>query len=380
MNDARAPERAAQDRTVAAPPGGPLAGVRVLEIESIGPGPFAAMMLADLGANVLRIARPVGTGSRIGNPVLERGRAGTLHLDLKVAADRARLVELIGRCDALVEGFRPGVMERLRLGPDECLAANPRLVYGRVTGWGRTGPLASAAGHDINYIALSGALYACGTGASGPVPPLNLVGDFGGGGLLLAFGMVAALFEARGSARGQVVDAAMVEGAGTLMSMIYGLKANGRWPAARAGNILDGSAYFYRCYQCACGGWIAVGAIEIEFRRLFLEKLGLDAELAAILEGGDNNPDTHARIAAIFAAHSRDHWERLFDGSDACVSPVLNLDEVAVHPQNRAAQGFEVLDGAVHPMPVPRFSRTPLAHPRQVAAEAASRCMEWDIG
>lgn len=367
------------DARTSAASAGPLAGVQVLEIESIGPGPFASMLLSDLGANVLRIARPAGAETRVRNPVLERGRSGTLHLDLKSATDHARLLELIGRADALVEGFRPGVMERLRIGPDECLALNPRLVYGRVTGWGRKGPLAMTAGHDINYIALSGALYACGTRESGPVPPLNLVGDFGGGGLLLALGIVSALFEARGSGRGQVVDTAMVEGAGILMSMIYGLRANGRWPAARAGNVLDGSAYYYRCYECAGGGWMAVGAIEPEFRRIFLQKLGLDAEISSILAADDREPATHAKIAGIFAAQTRNHWERIFSIGDACVSPVLDLDEVAEHPQNRAAHGFELWDGALHPMPVPNFSRTSLSHPKAAAANAASRLAEWDL-
>ena len=357
---------------------GPLAGIRLLEIESIGPGPFASMLLADLGANVLRIARPARTDQRTPNPVLERGRSGTLHLDLKSLADYELLVRLIGRADALVEGFRPGVMERLRIGPEECLALNPRLVYGRVTGWGRTGPFANSAGHDINYIALSGALHACGTRDSGPVPPLNLAGDLGGGGLLLALGIVSALFEMRTSGRGQVVDTAMVEGASMLMSMIYGLRATGQWPAARAGNILDGSAYFYRCYQCSCGGWVAVGAIEPEFRRIFLQRLGIESEITAILQGGDSNAATHARIGAIFATQPRQHWERVFEASDACVSPVLDIDEVVAHPQNVASNGFQMLNGALHPVPVPRFSRTPLRDPRPPMDNAA-QLAEWDL-
>jgi alpha-methylacyl-CoA racemase len=357
---------------------GPLAGIRVLEIESIGPGPFASMLLADLGANVLRIARPDASQRRTRNPVLERGRAGTLCLDLKAPADYESLLGLLERADALIEGFRPGVMERLKLGPLECLARNPRLVYGRITGWGRTGPLAKSAGHDINYIALSGALYACGTLESGPIPPLNLVGDFGGGGLLLALGMVSALFEMRTSGRGQVVDTAMVEGAGMLMSMIYGLRATGGWPAHRAGNILDGSAYYYRCYRCACGGWMAVGAIEPEFRRIFLQKLGLDADIASILSAADSDAVTHARLAAIFATHDRQHWERVFEASDACVSPVLDLEEIAGHPQNVASNGFQVLDGAIHPVPVPRFSRTPLSAPHTRPRDAG-KLAEWGL-
>jgi alpha-methylacyl-CoA racemase len=356
---------------------GPLAGVRILEIESIGPGPFAAMLLADLGANVLRVSRIDASKRRTPNPVLERGRAGIVQLDLKSSADRKRALELIGRADALIEGFRPGVMERVGLGPTECLAANPRLVYGRVTGWGRTGPMAKAAGHDINYIALSGALYACGTRESGPVPPLNLVGDFGGGGLILALGVVSALLEARTSNRGQVVDTAMAEGAGTLMSMIYGLKAIGRWNAPRAGNILDGSAYYYRCYECSCGGWMAVGAIEIEFRRQFLNALGLEAEVAALLDADDCDAAVHARIAAIFRAQPREHWQTIFGVGDHCVSPVLRLDEVSQYPQNQSSNAFRSVDGILHPAPVPNFSRTPLADPGD-ATHAASKLEAWD--
>jgi alpha-methylacyl-CoA racemase len=376
--DAGIAKRACLGETALSAGNGPLAGIKVLEIESIGPGPFASMLLADLGANVLRIARPNANQRRTRNPVLERGRAGTLNLDLKSAADHATVIRLMERADALVEGFRPNVMERLKLGPDECLALNPRLVYGRITGWGRTGPLAKTAGHDINYIALSGALHACGTLESGPIPPLNLVGDFGGGGLLLALGMVSALFETRTSGRGQVVDTAMVEGAGMLMSMVYGLRAIGGWPAQRAGNILDGSAYFYRCYKCACGGWMAVGAIEQEFRRILLQKLGLEAEAASILYVADSDPGTHAKLAAVFATHDRKHWERVFEGSDACVSPVLDLDEIAEHPQNVASNGFQVLDGAIHPVPVPRFSRTALTAP-QTPAHEAGKLAEWGL-
>jgi alpha-methylacyl-CoA racemase len=376
--DVRVADQASPDAIGASTRVGPLAGIRVLEIESIGPGPFASMLLADLGANVLRISRPHATQRRIRNPVLGRGRAGTLHLDLKTPADHDSLLRLVERADALIEGFRPGVMERLRIGPQECLTLNPRLVYGRITGWGRTGPLAKSAGHDINYIALSGALYACGTLESGPVPPLNLVGDFGGGGLLLALGMVSALLEMRTSGRGQVVDTAMVEGAAMLMSMIYGLRATGRWPAARAGNILDGSAYYYRCYRCACGGWMAVGAIELQFRRIFLQKLGLESEIPGILSAGDSNAATHARLEAIFSIHTRKHWEQVFEASDACVSPVLELEEVAAHPQNVASNGFQVLDGAIHPVPAPRFSRTPLPDPR-TQADDVGKLAEWGL-
>jgi alpha-methylacyl-CoA racemase len=359
---------------------GPLAGCKILEIEGIGPGPFAAMTLADQGANVLRIARP-GVASRKANPVVERARTMTLTLDFKAAADVARLLQLVERADALIEGFRPGVMERLGLGPDECLSRNPRLVYGRVTGWGRSGPLAASAGHDINYIALTGALFACGTRESGPIPPLNLVGDFGGGGLLLSFGIVCALLEARSSGRGQVVDTAMTQGAGMLMAMIYGLRANGQWPQARAGNMLDGSAYFYTCYQCACGGWVAVGAIEPEFRRLLLQLLGLQAETQTIMVAPDNDPVVRQRLAAVFLSRSRDDWQAVFDGTDACVSPVLAIDEIVDHEHNRMSQSFSVIDGAIHPAPAPRFSRTPAAAPDCAEpVQSRDQCLsEWGL-
>jgi alpha-methylacyl-CoA racemase len=347
---------------------GPLADLKILEIESIGPGPFASMVLADLGANVLRVARPARAPERKPNPVLERGRTGTLALDLKMASDTQRLFDLIAGADALIEGFRPGVMENLGLGPESCLNRNPRLVYGRVTGWGRSGPLAQAAGHDINYIALTGALYACGTADSGPIPPLNLVGDFGGGGLLLAFGVVCALHEACRSGRGQVVDTAMTGGAALLMSMMYGMRANGRWPAPRAGNILDGSAYFYTCYACSDGGWMAVGAIEPQFRLQLLQLLGLGAEANRIMASPDDDPGVRARLAQIFRGQTRAHWQKAFDGTDACVSPVLGLDEVGSHEQNRAEGNFVLLDGVLHPAPAPRFSRTPPPSPADSAS------------
>jgi alpha-methylacyl-CoA racemase len=340
---------------------GPLAGVRVLEVESIGPGPFAAMMLADLGADVLTVGRP--SAPAMPNPVLGRGRSGRLGLDLKSPIDRDRVLGLVERADVLIEGYRPGVMERLGLGPDNCLGRNGRLVYGRITGWGRSGPLAHTAGHDINYIALSGALHACGTRESGPVPPLNLVGDFGGGGLMLALGIVSALFEARSSGRGQVVDTAMVDGAAVLMGMMHGMRAIGRWPEQRAGNLLDGSAYFYTCYACADGQWMSVGCIEPQFRRLFFDRLGLGAETETLMQADDHDPLLRERIAALFRAQPRAHWERVFDNCDACVTPVLSMDEVVDHPHNQAWGSCRSIDGVTQPMPAPRFSRTPTAYP-----------------
>ena len=281
-------------------------------------------------------------------------------MDLKQAEGKARFLELVTEADALIEGGRPGVMERLDLGPDVCRKHNPKLIYGRVTGWGRSGPEAHTAGHDINYIALSGALHACGYANSAPAVPLNLVGDFGGGGLMLAFGMLAALFEAKNSGLGQTVDAAMVDGAGVLMSMIYGMRANGRWPAPRAGNILDGSAYFYSCYECSDGNWMAVGAIEPQFRRILLEGLGLSDEIDGLMRAANDDPTARARIAEKFRQRSRAEWQAVFDGSDACVTPVLAMSEVLDHPQNKAWGSFQLIDGTVHPSPAPRFSRTPV--------------------
>lgn len=333
----------------------PLHGVKVLEIESIGPGPFAAMLLADLGANVLKVIRP---GERpTPNPVLDRNRAGEVAIDLKVDEGRRQVLDLIGKADALIEGFRPGVMERLGLGPDECLSKNSSLIYGRITGWGREGPLAQTAGHDINYISLSGALYSIGTADSGPIPPLNLAGDYGGGGLLLALGIVTALFQRNTSGGdGQVVDAAMIDGSAILMAPLYGLLANRRWKASRANNLLDGSAYYYRCYQCADGGWVSVGPLEAHFRRTMLELLGFGDDADRILRGQPDDPDVHKRLETIFRQHPRSHWVSVFKGSDACVAPVLSMTEVIDHPQNRHRKTFREIDGVVHPTPAPRFS------------------------
>jgi alpha-methylacyl-CoA racemase len=358
---------------------GPLAGLKVLEIESIGPGPFAAMLLADLGASVLRIERAARSDAANPNPVLGRGRCGFLQLDLKSETGSAVLIGLLRYADALIEGFRPGVMERLGLGPEVCHSHNPKLIYGRVTGWGRHGPLACSAGHDINYIALSGALYACGTTQSGPLPPLNLIGDFAGGGLLLAFGMVSALLECRSSGLGQVVDTAMLDGASLMMSMIYGYRAMGRWTAPRAGNMFDGSAYYYRCYACADDNWIAVGAIEPQFRAIFLEKLGLSGDKDAIMRSADDDPRVHARIAAIVRGHDRSHWQRVFEGTDACVAPVLSMDEAWMHPHNQEWGTFSRVSGFTQPSPAPRFSRTPLRQPEATNPDAEVNLSEWGL-
>jgi len=338
---------------------GPLSGIKVVEIAGLGPGPFCAMLLADLGAEVLRIDRPANRDVLAqSHDILARGRR-SVAIDLKHPQGVEAALQLIDSADALIEGFRPGVMERLGLGPEACLARNPRLVYGRMTGWGQSGPLASTAGHDINYIAISGALHAIGEAGGGPVPPLNLVGDFGGGGLLLAFGLVCALLEARGSGRGQVVDAAMTDGSALLMAMIYSLKGNGLWQGQRGGNLLDGGAPFYGTYQCADGKWIALGSIEPQFYAQLVDKCGLDDPLFQRPRDRAHWPELRLKLAAVIAGKTRDQWSALLDGSDVCFAPVLDLDEAPEHPHNRARGTFVSRDGMIQPAPAPRFSRTP---------------------
>lgn len=336
---------------------GPLKGITVLEMAGIGPGPFCAMLLGDLGARVIRIDRPDGPPGAREDVALRNRRS--LALDLKRPEAVAAVRRLARGADALIEGFRPGVMERLGLGPELLCAENPRLVYGRMTGWGQEGPLAPRAGHDITYIALTGALHAMGRAGEPPAPPLNLVGDYGGGGLLLAFGILAALVERGTSGRGQVVDAAMVDGAALLMAPLYGMLARGRWRAERAANLLDGAAPFYDCYACACGGFVAVGPIEPAFWAEFLAILGLDPALFAGREDRANWPRHKALLAEAFRARPRDDWAALFEGSDACVAPVLSMAEAPRHPHNAARGAFVSVAGAVQPAPAPRFSRTP---------------------
>ncbi len=340
---------------------GPLAGIRVLELAGIGPGPFCAMVLADLGADVLRVERP-GGGAPV-DELLLRGRPAVA-IDLTHPDGVAAVLDLADRADALLEGFRPGVTERLGVGPDAALARNPRLVYGRVTGWGRDGPLAHAAGHDIDYIALAGCLALLGRAGQPPAPPLNLVGDYAGGGLLLALGVVAALLEARRSGRGQVVDAAMVDGTALLMTLFHGLAAAGLWRRQREANLLDGGAPFYATYETADGRYVAVGALEPAFYAELLAGLGLadDPALAAQMDRA-RWPAARRRLAAAFRTRTRDEWCALFDGRDACVAPVLSLDEAAAHPHNRARGTFVEVAGVVQPAPAPRFSRTPCAAP-----------------
>jgi alpha-methylacyl-CoA racemase len=341
---------------------GPLAGVKVVELAGIGPGPFCCMMLADMGADVLRIDRLEATD--LGLPlepkfdVMARGRR-SIALDLKLPAAVAMVLALVAKADVLVEGFRPGVTERLGLGPDACLARNPRLVYGRITGWGQNGPLAPAAGHDINYIAISGALHAIGRAAQAPVPPLNLVGDFGGGAMYLAFGIACALFEARASGRGQVIDAAMSDGAASLMSIFYGRLASAKWRDERGVNPIDGGAPWYDVHETADGKHIAIGAIEARFYAELIKRLGLDPTALPAQHDRAGWPRLRAALAAAFKQRTREEWCKILEGSDVCFAPVLSLAEAPMHPHNRARETFIEREGVVQPGPAPRFSRTP---------------------
>ena len=336
---------------------GPLQGIRIVELAGIGPGPFCAMMLADMGAEIIRVERKGAQDLRGKFNLLLRGRP-SLGIDLKQPTGVEATLRLIEQADALIEGFRPGVMEKLGLGPEICLARNPRLVYGRMTGWGQTGPLAHAAGHDINYISLSGVLHAIGERAGKPVPPLNLVGDFGGGGMMLAFGIVCALLEAKASGQGQVIDAAMTDGSATLMTIIYGLKAMGTWTNERGTNMLDGGAHFYDTYECSDGKYVSIGSIEPQFYALLFEKIGLDPSAFQEHMNKARWPELKERLTEAFKTKTRDEWCALMEGSDVCFAPVLNLDEAPRHPHNVARATFVEIDGITQPTPAPRFSRT----------------------
>jgi alpha-methylacyl-CoA racemase len=341
---------------------GPLSGIRILEIAALGPAPFCAMLLSDLGAEVVRVDRPgPERGGLDADPrldLLRRGRRSVV-VDLKHRHGAATILRLVERADALIEGFRPGVAERLGIGPEPCLARNPRLVYGRMTGWGQEGPLAAAAGHDIDYIALSGALHAIGQAGGPPVPPLNLVGDFGGGALYLAVGVLSALMEASRSGQGQVVDAAMVDGAASLLTLFCGLTAAGHWTEARGANLLDGGAPFYAVYETADGKHLAVGALEPQFYAELLRRLGLNGEPLPAQHDRARWPELRRRFAEVFRQRTRNEWCEIFEGTDACVAPVLSLSEAAVHPHLAARRTFVEVDGTVQPAPAPRFSRTP---------------------
>jgi alpha-methylacyl-CoA racemase len=340
---------------------GPLAGYRVLEFAGIGPAPMTAMLLADMGATVLKIDRPAESNLGVPRPerfnLSNRGRPSAA-FDLKRPEAIELTLDLVEKADALLEGFRPGTMERLGLGPDVCLARNPRLVYGRMTGWGQDGPLAKAAGHDLNYIALTGALHAIGRAGQPPTPPLNLVGDFGGGALYLAFGMVCALLEAQRSGKGQVVDAAMIDGAASLMISFFGLHAAGVYSTRRGENILDSGAPFYEVYACADGEYIAVAPIEAKFRSEFYQRIGLDEAKLPPAFDVKNWPALKKEIAARIATRTRAEWCELLEGTDACFAPVLSMAEAPKHPHNQARGTFVEIDGVLQPAPAPRFSRT----------------------
>jgi alpha-methylacyl-CoA racemase len=343
---------------------GPLEGVRVIEVASLAPAPFGCMILADLGADVLRVERAERSGPQARPPAdpLVRGRR-SVGLNLKDPAGIDLLLRLADDADVLVEGFRPGVAERLGFGPQTCQRRNPRLIFGRMTGWGQDGPLAPTAGHDIDYIAISGALAPIGRAGERPVPPLNLVGDFGGGGMLLAVGILAALVERERSGQGQVVDAAMVDGSALLTSFLYGMRASGAWQEQRGTNLLDGGAPFYDTYETAGGGYVAVGALEPQFYAALLAGLGLaGADLPAQLDRS-GWPELRRQFAAVFATRSRDEWAQVFAGTDACVAPVLSMDEAAAHPHAAARSAFTDVGGIVQPAPAPRFSRSPAGPP-----------------
>ena len=368
---------------------GPLSGLKIVEMVGIGPGPFCAMVLADLGAEVLRVDRPRPPGMGATAHVLPadprfdamaRGRT-TLALDLKRPGAVDDLLAVLDRTDAVIEGFRPGTMERLGLGPDVCLARHPRLVYGRMTGWGQHGPLSQAAGHDINYIAISGALHAIGPRDGKPTVPLNYIGDFGGGAMLLAVGVLAALLEAKDSGKGQVVDAAMTDGAALLSTMMYGFAANGWWDGARGTNMLDGGAPFYDTYLCADGKHVAIGAIEPRFYATLRERCGLtDPRFDAQMDRAAW-PELKQRLATLFATKSRDAWCALLEGSDACFAPVLDWNEAPDHAHNRARKTFVSVDGVMQPAPAPRFSRTAPNAPRPIAERrpASTILDDWGV-
>jgi alpha-methylacyl-CoA racemase len=355
---------------------GPLAGLRIVEFAGIGPGPFASMMLADMGAEVITLDR-LGA-SKNPKSAIGRGRK-IIELDLKNKDALNRTLDLLEHADALIEGFRPGVMERLGLGPDVVQARNPRLVYGRMTGWGQEGPLAQAAGHDINYISITGALAAIGP-SERPVPPLNLVGDFGGGALYLVVGVLAALLEAKKSGKGQVVDAAMCDGAASLMSMFFDFAAAGRWRGERESNFLDGGAHFYSVYQCACGRFISIGSIEPQFYALLRQRAGLSDQSFDAQMDRDAWPSLKQKLTGIFRTKTRDEWCSIMEGTDICFAPVLSLSEAPSHPHMAARKTFVERHGTIQPAPAPRFSRTPSVIRESAKADIVGIINEWRTG
>lgn len=341
---------------------GALSGIRVLELAGLGPAPFAGMMLADLGADVVRVDRPGGKSTMGMTTPLDRGRR-SVAVNLRDLRGKDVVLRLVDSADVLLEPFRPGVAERLGIGPDVVLARNPALIYGRMTGWGQQGPLTQEAGHDINYIALAGALGAIGRRGEAPVPPLNIVGDFGGGGMLLAYGVLAALVERASSGEGQVVDAAMVDGTALLMGMIYGMRSAGAWSDERGSNVLDGGAPFYDTYRTSDGGFVAVGAIEPQFFAALVTGLGIDAAQLPRQHDRKRWPEMRSRFADAFVQRTRDEWVAALAGTDACVTPVLSMSEAVKHPHNAARGTFVDVAGEPQPAPAPRFSRTPAKSP-----------------
>ena len=365
---------------------GPLAGIKVIEIAGIGPGPFCAMMLSDLGADVIRVERAdrvveSGQASRTSGDLLNRGRP-SVGVDLKNPEGVELVLKLLEDADALIEGFRPGVMERLGLGPDICLKRNPRLVFGRMTGWGQEGPLSHAAGHDINYIAITGALHAIGRKGERPVPPLNLIGDFGGGAVMLALGVACALIERQRSGKGQVVDAAMVDGAAYLMTMFFGQLAAGNYVDERGFNALDGAAPHYDTYECADGKYVAVGALEPHFYAELLKRTGVDQEELPPKEEKSNWTTLKQRLEALFKGKTRDEWAELLAGTDACFAPVLSMTEALDYPANTQRGVFVDVNGVPQPAPAPRFSRTPGAvrmPPAREGEHTDTALTEWGL-
>ena len=364
---------------------GPLAGLRIVEFAGIGPAPLAAMILADLGATVLRLDRPEPSGLGLDRPtpfnLANRSRRSAI-VDLKKREGVATALALVEKADGLIEGFRPGTMERLGLGPDVCLARNPRIVYGRITGWGQEGPLAKAAGHDINYLALTGALDAIGREGEPPTPPLNLVADYGGGAMLLALGLVCAMLEASRSGKGQVVDAAMVDGIGTLMTPLFGLQASGMHDGPRGTNHLDSGAPFYEVYECADGRYVSVAPIELKFREVLFRAMGIGPEWVERANDAKHWPALKKLLGERFRTRTRDEWSALLEGTDACFAPVLTTAEALSHPHHRARDAFVDVAGIVQPAPAPRFSRTPTAMPtppEEPGQSTESALAEWGV-
>ena len=361
---------------------GPLNGFKIIELAGIGPGPFCGMMLADMGAEVIRVERiAAAQATEAPKDVLTRNRR-SIAVDLKNPKGVETVLRLVEGADGLIEGFRPGVTERLGLGPEQCQARNPRLVYGRMTGWGQEGPMAQAAGHDINYISLAGALHAIGRPGERPVPPLNLVGDFGGGGMLLAYGMVCGLLEVTKSNEGQVIDAAMVDGTAALMAMFYSMSASGAFDTQRGTNLLDGGAHFYDTYETADGEHVSIGSIEPQFYALLMEKAGLDAEYFQPQMNKGRWGELKAKLTEVFLTKTQAEWCDIMEGSDVCFAPVLNLINAATHPHNVARNSYQEGAGGLQQAPAPRFSRTPAAAiqaPRVPGEDSASVLADFGL-